>query len=259
MRWTAALSGAVSAFVATAAVHAAPPDRWPLPPQRPPDLSSAPEAPPAPAKTDTPAPTPPAPSSASPASASSPSPTASCLAELAAAHVEAEAAERPPAPLPDCGIASPVRLKAITLASGAVLDLPARPLLDCPFAATFAAFLRDVAAPLAAGSLGSTIVALDTGPGYECRGRDHVPGAKTSAHGQGAAIDVMGFVLADKRRIAIAHQTDDREALFVRTVRTAACGWFTTILGPGSDPAHATHMHLDTIRHGSSDNYRICE
>ena len=43
------------------------------------------------------------------------------------------------------------------------------------------------------------------------------------------------------------------------TLRTAACGWFTTILGPGSDAAHATHWHLDIERHGSSDRYRICQ
>jgi hypothetical protein len=39
----------------------------------------------------------------------------------------------------------------------------------------------------------------------------------------------------------------------------AACGWFTTILGPGSDPAHADHLHVDIQQHGSSDRYRICQ
>ncbi|MFL4994931.1 MAG: extensin family protein [Microvirga sp.] len=42
-------------------------------------------------------------------------------------------------------------------------------------------------------------------------------------------------------------------------VRMAACGWFTTILGPGSDPAHADHLHVDIQQHGSSDRYRICQ
>ena len=42
-------------------------------------------------------------------------------------------------------------------------------------------------------------------------------------------------------------------------VRTAACGWFTTVLGPGSDAFHASNMHLDIELHGSSGSYRICE
>jgi hypothetical protein len=41
--------------------------------------------------------------------------------------------------------------------------------------------------------------------------------------------------------------------------RTAACGWFTTVLGPGSDAAHADHLHLDIQPHGSSNRYRICQ
>jgi hypothetical protein len=42
-------------------------------------------------------------------------------------------------------------------------------------------------------------------------------------------------------------------------MRTAACGWFTTVLGPGSDAFHANHMHLDIEKHGPSGSYRICE
>lgn len=38
-----------------------------------------------------------------------------------------------------------------------------------------------------------------------------------------------------------------------------ACGYFTTALGSGADPEHATHLHLDTLMHGGSANYRICE
>jgi hypothetical protein len=42
-------------------------------------------------------------------------------------------------------------------------------------------------------------------------------------------------------------------------MRRAACGWFTTVLGPGADAAHAEHFHFDIARHGNSDFYRICE
>jgi hypothetical protein len=201
---------------------------------------------------------------APPPSAATPSPaplgeSAACLAQLNASHVEAQAVPAPPAQLGDCVIAAPVRVTSIALANGATLDLPDRPILDCAFGVTFSEFVRDLMAPLAAAMLGSPIVALGTGPGYECRGRNQVAGAKTSAHGKGIAIDLAEIRLNDGRRIEVAHQANAAEELFVATTRRAACGWFTTVLGPGSDPAHAEHFHFDVMRHGSTDNYRICE
>jgi hypothetical protein len=75
----------------------------------------------------------------------------------------------------------------------------------------------------------------------------------------GIATDLVSIALADKRRIAVAFPADAKETAFLHAMRKAACGWFTTVLGPGSDAAHATHMHFDILRHGSSENYRICE
>ena len=42
-------------------------------------------------------------------------------------------------------------------------------------------------------------------------------------------------------------------------LRTSACGYFTTVLGPGSNEAHKNHLHFDLALHGKSDNYRICQ
>ena len=247
----------IGAFVlcALGTVSASAQAQRPLPPVRPPELSSPPKsdaAPPA-------APAAPAPSS--PPAASSVPPQAAaegCLEELKASHVEAEPASAPDASPNDCSIAAPVRVTSIGLPSGAKLDLPAHPLLDCSFAVVFTGFLRDLVAPLGEAMLGASVVALDTGPGYYCRSVDRVPGAKVSPHGKGVAIDVSAFLLADRRRIAVGHEASPQEALFMQTVRRAGCGWFTTILGPG-DPDHAEHFHFDILRHGASDNYRICE
>ena len=236
---------------------------WPLPPERPSEPPFVPSPPPveaAPAPKPLPAPSPPA---AAKSEAAAPPVTANesaaCLARLRAAGAQAEAAEAPPTPLPDCSVVAPVTLSAIVLPSGEELDLPAHPLLACAFAETFVSFARDLAAPLGAATLGARLTALDTGPGYECRPRNHVAGAKTSAHGQGIAIDLMGVTTAGNRRVAVERQDDPKEALYIRTLRTAACGWFTTVLGPGSDAAHATHLHLDGLTHGSGGAYRICE
>jgi hypothetical protein len=162
-------------------------------------------------------------------------------------------------PLPDCGIAMPVRLTSIALASGARLDLPGRPILGCEFAAVFADYARNLVAPLGASMLGSPVVALGTGSSFECRGRNRVAGAKTSAHGKGIAIDLASILLADRRSIEVARQATPEETRFLQSMRQAACGWFTTVLGPGSDAEHANHLHLDIERHGSSAYYRICE
>jgi hypothetical protein len=227
----------------------------PLPPVRPPKLSLPPKsyvAPPA-------APAAPAPSSLPAAPSAQPQAAAeACLEELKASHVEAEPASAPGASPNDCSIAAPVRITSIGLHGGAKLDLPAHPLLDCSFALAFAGFLRDLVAPLGEAMLGATVVALDTGPGYYCRNVDRVSGAKVSPHGKGIAIDVSAILLADRRRIAVGHEASPQEALFMQTMRRAGCGWFTTILGPG-DPDHADHFHFDILRHGASDNYRICE
>jgi hypothetical protein len=235
--------GTVSAFAQAQA---------PLPPVRPPELSS-------PQKSDTASPATPAPSS-SPVATSAPPQAAAeaCLEELKASHVEAEPAPEPSASSDDCSIVAPVRISSIGLPGGAKLDLPAHPLLDCSFAVVFTGFLRNLVAPLGEAMLGASVVALDTGPGYSCRSVDRVPGAKVSPHGKGIAIDVSAVLLADRRRIAVGHEANPQEALFLQTIRRAGCGWFTTILGPG-DPDHAEHFHFDILRHGASDNYRICE
>ncbi len=223
----------------------------PMPPVRPrltsPEAQSGGGATPAPSISTA------APSNPQPADASA------CLAQLKASHVDAMTVPAPPAPLGDCGVAAPVRLNSVGLANGMTLELPDRPIVECAFAVTFAEFVRDLMAPVGAATLGSSVVAVGTGPGYECRGRNGVLGAKTSAHGKGLAVDLAEITFADRRRVAVGQQTTPAEVLFVKTIRRAACGWFTTVLGPGSDAEHAEHLHLDVARHGASDNYRICE
>src|SRR2546422_709012 len=58
---------------------------------------------------------------------------------------------------------------------------------------------------------------------------------------------------------AVKPDGDEHMQATVAAIRVAACGWFTTVLGPGSDAAHADHMHVDIMQHGSSDRYRICQ
>ena len=216
-------------------------DEPPLPPPRPPELGASEKAPAEPS--------PPAPiGGAAPA----------CLAKLTADGASAEAATAPPASAEGCGIDAPVRLSSI-MADGGAVSLPDHPLVTCEFAAVLADYVRLIVAPLGQSTLHAKVAAIETGPGYDCRTQDRIAGAKISAHAKGLAVDFVSITLADKRRILVERQTGADEASYFRAIRTAACGWFTTVLGPGADAFHANNMHLDIEQHGSSGSYRICQ
>ncbi|HWY81849.1 MAG TPA: extensin family protein [Roseiarcus sp.] len=216
-------------------------DEPPLPPPRPPELGASEKAPAEPS--------PPAPiGGAAPA----------CLAKLTADGASAEAATAPPASAEGCGIDAPVRLSSI-MADGGAVSLPDHPLVTCEFAAVLADYVRLIVAPLGQSTLHAKVAAIETGPGYDCRTQDRIAGAKISAHAKGLAVDFVAITLADKRRILVERQTGADEASYFRAIRTAACGWFTTVLGPGADAFHANNMHLDIEQHGSSGSYRICQ
>jgi len=180
------------------------------------------------------------------------------MAKLRAAPVVFEPAETPAGGRNGCGIDAPVRVIAVTIDKRSVA-LNAKPVLSCAFALQFSDFVRNLLAPLGGGTVEASLVAIDTGPGYQCRGRNQNSETKLSAHAKGLAIDVGAFVFSNGQKIAVAGATDPQSTAYLKSLRTAACGWFTTVLGPGSDPYHASHFHFDIERHGSSDAYRICQ
>lgn len=160
-----------------------------------------------------------------------------------------------------CAVETPVRMARLRWGDtpARAVEFPDKPVLACGFAANFGHFVRDLVAPLAAGGLGAPLKAVQTGPGFDCRNVNHNPAGKLSAHASGIAIDVAGFQLANGRRLTVGQTGGEADLRFFSALRAGACGWFTTVLGPGSDPAHAAHLHFDTMRHGSSANYRICQ
>ncbi len=213
----------------------------PLPPPRPPELGASGNAPPEP----------------SPAAPKGDA-ASTCLGKLIADGASAGAAAAPPASAEGCEIDAPVRLSSITVEGGAV-SLPDRPLIACEFAAALADYVRLIVAPLGQAMLHAKVAEIETGPGYTCRTQDRIAGAKISAHAKGLAVDFVSITLADKRRVPVERQTGADEASYFRAIRTAACGWFTTVLGPGADAFHATNMHLDIEQHGASGSHRICQ
>ena len=181
-----------------------------------------------------------------------------------------ETAAAPPATESACLIEDPVRLVRVAVegAPTGAVRFPEEPVIACRFAEAFGGWIGGLVAPLLMGKLGTPLVSVRTGPGFECRSRNRVAGGKPSAHGTGIAVDIATFELSDKRVLSIkpgreastvplATPSPGDEAL--ATLRIAACGWFTTVLGPGSDPYHSDHLHLDLQPHGPSDRYRICQ
>lgn len=183
---------------------------------------------------------------------------AACQGQLDTLHVTFAFA--PPVTDGACAIALPVRLQSLATGADAI-RFAGEPTLDCRLAARLADWIGNVVEPLARHHLGSGLAAIESGPGFVCRNRNNEAAGKLSEHARGNALDIAAFALRDGRRIAIssAEQRATAEAAFLAALRTTACGYFLTVLGPGSDDAHAEHLHVDLGLHGHTANYRICE
>jgi hypothetical protein len=190
-----------------------------------------------------------------------PTPGELCLERLKAAGFQFEPAASPGGSNSACVIDTPVRLKAVGVAGrpGLTVRFLDEPLLACRFGERLGHWVTELAAPLLATRMASEVKAVRTGPGYECRNRNRASNGKLSAHALGLAVDIAGFELANGKTLLVKPNGDERMRAAMTAIRIAACGWFLTVLGPGSDAAHADHMHLDLQQHGSSDRYRICQ
>ena len=139
-----------------------------------------------------------------------------------------------------CGVADPVRVTSV-----AGVRLSQAVTVDCSIAKSLNAWVEDVAQPSFDGKLSELRIAAH----YICRGRNNVKGAKISEHGKGRAVDVAAFVLTSGKTVTVA---GDYSRL-LRRIYKAACPYFRTTLGPGSDGYHEDHFHFDTsARDGGS-------
>ncbi|HEY1943044.1 MAG TPA: extensin family protein [Roseiarcus sp.] len=159
-----------------------------------------------------------------------------------------------------CQLSGAIKLATVATPFGDV-GISGKPTMLCSFGRQFSGWVRDVGAPLALAYTGQKLTQIEAAGAFACRARYDKPGAIPSEHAKGDAIDIVAFVLADNRRVFVKQQETDipRGPDLLRALRTTACGYFTTVLGPGSDPAHENHLHFDSGMHGATPNYRICE
>lgn len=159
-----------------------------------------------------------------------------------------------------CMAQSPLEVTALSL-NGKTVELTSPIQTNCEMATALVDWAQDVDA-YAKAALDSELAALQTGTSYMCRAR--VGGAEqfTSEHGFANAIDVVGFTLADGRSIAVKDDwlpATTPEAKLLRQSHGAACGKFTTVLGPEANADHEDHLHLDLGCHGQTCTAQICE
>jgi hypothetical protein len=181
-----------------------------------------------------------------------PQPLTECFLALTKELAEAE----PVVPIVQpnsCDALDVVRLTAVHIDKRRVtLSPPAA--LRCEMATALATWMREDVAP-AVASLGAQFNGFDNYDSFECRGRNRVVGAKTSEHGRANAIDIRAVVLADGRRLGLTDPEVTRE--FRENLRASACERFSTVLGPGSDGYHESHIHVDLAER--RNNYKLCQ
>lgn len=137
-----------------------------------------------------------------------------------------------------CGVPDAVR---VTSVSGVRLSQAAT--IDCKTAAALRKWVDKSVQP----AFGNKLVELQVAAHYICRPRNNVKGNKISEHGRGKAVDISGFTLSDGTTLTVARNYNKT----LRKVHKAACGTFSTTLGPGSDGFHEDHFHFDTASHRS--------
>lgn len=176
-----------------------------------------------------------------------------CLADLAAIGAKFE----PTDPIDDgngCGIEHPIDVAEVL--PGVALGGAT---MRCKTALTMAHWLKDTVQPAMTIAMpGRRIVGLVPGSTYQCRLRNSAATGKISEHARGNAYDVAAFKLDNGERMEMKPRTEDStmEGAFQRTATAGACLHFTTVLSPGSDAAHETHLHLDVLER--KGGYRYC-
>ena len=154
----------------------------------------------------------------------------------------------------ECGGEDLVELEAIVLADKSRVAVTPAATVNCPFAEAIVAWVRQDIAP-AARTLGSALKSIDNYASYDCRGRNHVFGAKLSEHGKANALDVRSLALANGRVVRLTDLHLDRD--FRERLRARTCSRFTTVLGPGSDGYHEDHIHVDLAER--TGGHRMCQ
>jgi hypothetical protein len=154
-----------------------------------------------------------------------------------------------------CGIDKPIEVTAIL--PGVAIEPAAT--MRCGAALALAHWTRDTVIPMSEKAFpkAGRLTSLGQASSYICRNRNSATTGKLSEHARGNAIDIATFKFEGGKTLSVEPRGKDStfDGAFQRSVREAACLDFTTVLGPPSDEAHRTHLHLDVIKRRGGFRY----
>ncbi|CAN7565897.1 extensin family protein [Bosea sp. LjRoot90] len=165
----------------------------------------------------------------------------------------------------DCRVVDPVVVEALAVRSPsgpAQVRLLPPPTVSCELARAVSLWLDTSLQPLARGAFTRELTALRVGGGHECRRRNRQTQGQLSEHATGRALDIFAFQIGDEKQggtaVSVERPNGLEQVRFLDAVRQSACGAFMTVLGPGSDAAHANHLHVD-IQQRRAASSRFCQ
>jgi hypothetical protein len=176
-----------------------------------------------------------------------------CLARIEALGVRYTRSEPidPPGP---CHVDHPLTVSAV----GSGVTITPKATLNCRMAEALAIWTRDALVPAARDVLDATPTRIVQNSTYVCRHRNNDPDAKISEHARANAVDIRSIAFAEREPFNVADRDmGSLEGRFQVTIRGGSCEHFTTVLGPRSNAAHATHFHFDMAQRRGG--YRLCD
>lgn len=158
-----------------------------------------------------------------------------------------------------CGTAAPILLTEV---AGVTITPPAE--TNCALAEALFHWVAWSVKPAAAKHLKKKLVTINNASSYACRRRNNKSTGKLSEHAFANAFDVSTLAFSDGSSTNIKGDWSglkqlvgaSGKAAFLRTIRQYACLRFTTVLGPGSDPYHGDHFHVDLAKRRPGS--RVC-
>jgi hypothetical protein len=154
-----------------------------------------------------------------------------------------------------CGSPRPLILKKLKGGLGLSNDVTLR----CKMALALAHWVSEVVVPSAELHLKTKPSKINISTSYKCRRRNGDANAKMSEHAYANAADLMGIDFINGNSMKIQERTESSDALraFQAAIRGGACAYFTTVIGPTTNEAHADHLHLDLAER--RNGFRLCE
>ncbi len=151
-----------------------------------------------------------------------------------------------------CGIKHPI---SITGLPGGT-KLSGKTVVACATGLALSDWTTKSVVPAAKKYLKKELTGIDQYATYDCRSRNSQSGTKLSEHAKGNAIDIGRFHLAGGDKLEVGSVKGKAQKKFMKSIRDAACSYFTTVLGPGSDIFHNDHFHFDIAKRRRG--YRYC-